>query len=86
MGKDTGDVHTWQEDYPSFEVGVTRDCREVLSVYLHTSGRLRNLANNRQVVLARAICCRGDATGLIPQKRSYPLGLIQIDSCDLHNN
>lgn len=82
MGKDTG---TWQKDYPSFEVGVTRDCREVLSVYLHTSGRLLNLANNRQV-LARAICCRGDATGLIPQKRSYPLGLIQIDSCDLHNN
>lgn len=43
MGKDvTCDVHTWQEEDPSFEVGVTRDCSEVLSVYPHTSGRLRN--------------------------------------------
>lgn len=47
MGKDvTCDVHTWQEEDPSFEVGVTRDCGEVLSAYPHTSGRLRNLANN----------------------------------------
>lgn len=30
------DVHTWQEDDLSFEVGATRDCDKVLPVYLRT--------------------------------------------------